>query len=543
MQLDYDFIVIGSGFGGSVSALRLVEKGYRVGVFEQGRRWAEADFPKSNWNLARWLWKPGLGLHGFFGMSFFRHVVVLSGHAVGGGSITYANTLLVPPDRVWRQGSWAPLADWTAIMPRHFATARRMLGVTTNRLLGPADLRLKEMAATAGRGASFYPTQVGVFFGNEGDPPGAERADPYFAGEGPARKTCIGCGGCMIGCRFGAKNSLDKNYLYLAEKKGARVCAETRVADVQPLNGSVDGSEGYVVTTVRHGRTERVTCRGVVFAASSLGTQDLLFRLRDKGSLPRISSALGRGVRTNAESLIGVRFPGSKVDLSAGIAIGSGIYIDEHTHIEATRYPNGSNSMALLSTVLTLGRPGLTRPFTWLATLMRMLLTEPVYTLRLLAPVRWASETMIFLCMQTLDTHLTIEFKRRWFWPFGKRLTTVGQKVPTFIPQANAFAIEAAKAMGGVPMTSLSEIVLNVPMTAHCIGGAAMASNRSEGVCDGRNRVFGYRNMYICDGSMVASNLGVNPSLTIAALAEHAMSHIPSASEQRWNATGQELAI
>jgi cholesterol oxidase len=546
-QHDVDFVVIGSGFGGSVSALRLAEKGYRVAVLEQGRRWTPDNLPKSTWNLSRWLWRPTLGLHGFFSMQFFRHVVVLHGNAVGGGSITYANTLLVPPDKVWREGSWAGLADWERVMPEHFATARRMLGVTTNRRMAAADFRLREMAGIIGVEASFYPTEVGVFFGKEGDVPGTIYPDPFFDGEGPPRHSCIGCGGCMVGCRHHAKNTLDKNYLYLAERKGAQLFAETQVVDVRPLMQQEEGAAGYEVETVSLAKGSRggkrcITCRGVVFAASSLGTQELLLRLKEKRSLPRISDALGLHVRTNAESLIGVRFPGSAEDLSRGVAIGSGIYIDEHTHIEATRYPAGSDTMGLLTTVMTLGRPGWTRPFTWLATLARMLLTRPWTTVRVLFPRGWARETMIFLCMQTLDGHLTMRLKRRWFWPFSKRLATDGQKIPTFIPAANDFALKAAKATGGVAMTSMTEILLNIPMTAHCMGGAAMGHDRSDGVCDGRNRVFGYRNMYVCDGSVLGANLGVNPSLTITALAEHAMSHVPPAAEQRWDAIGEEQA-
>ncbi|HVL77478.1 MAG TPA: GMC oxidoreductase [Noviherbaspirillum sp.] len=543
---DYDFVVIGSGFGGSVSALRLVEKDYRVAVVEQGKRWTADNMPKNNWDVARWVWRPALGMRGFFSMQFFRHVVVLHGNAVGGGSIVYANTLLVPPDTVWRQGSWAGLNDWERVMPAHYATARRMLGVTTNRRLGPADLKLREMAALVGAEDSFYPTEVGIFFGKDEDPPGSAYADPYFGGEGPARNSCTACGGCMVGCRHNAKNSLDKNYLYLAEKKGAALLAETRVVDVRPLAAREDGSAGYEVQTVSlagdtRGAKRRLTCRGVVFAASSLGTQELLFRLKEKRSLPRVSDALGRHVRTNAESLIGIRFPGTRTDLSEGVAIGSGVYIDEHTHIEAVRYPKGSDSMGMLSTVMTLGRPGPTRILTWLATLARLLVTRPISTLRVLSPFGSARESIIFLCMQTLDGHLTMRLKRRWFWPFSKQLATHGERIPTFIPAANDFAMKAAQATGGVAQTSITEILLNIPMTAHCMGGAAMAASPADGVCDGKNRVFGYHNMYICDGSMLGANLGVNPSLTITALTEHAMSHVPPKSAQRWDATGTEV--
>jgi cholesterol oxidase len=524
---DVDYIVIGSGFGGSVSALRLAEKGYRVAVIEQGRRWTPDTLPTTNWRLSRWLWAPSLGMHGFFGMRFFRHVVVLHGNAVGGGSITYAQTLLEPPSSVWREGAWAGLEDWERIMPAHYATARRMLGVTTNRRLAAADFRLRDMAQSVGVGGSFYATDVGVFFGEEGDAPGKTYADPYFGGEGPDRHACIGCGGCMIGCRYGAKNTLDLNYLYLAEKLGAAIVEQTRVVDVRPIGDASDGSGGYVVTTRRGGVSARLRCKGVVFAASSLGTQDLLFRLRESGALPAISPVLGHGVRTNAESLIGIRFPGSTEDLSRGVAIGSGIYIDAHTHIEATRYPAGSDVMGLLTTVMAKGRH---RRTSWLFTVLHMLATRPLALFRLVRTKDWARESMILLCMQTLDGQLTMRLGRRWFWPFRRRLVTEGPRIPTFIPAANAFAMKAAEATGGVPMTSLSEIFLDIPMTAHCLGGAVMGRDAGTGVCDSRGRVHGYRNLYVCDGSVLSANLGVNPSLTITAIAEHVMSHVPAVS-------------
>lgn len=528
-HFDADYIVIGSGFGGAVAALRLAEKGYRVIVLEQGRRWQAADFPDSNWQLRRWIWRPALGLRGFFNMRFFRHMVVLQGHAVGGGSITYGNTLLVPPDSVWQQGSWAGLQDWSRLMPAHFATASRMLGVTTNRLPGPADERLREMAAQAGLSARYRLTDVGVYFGADGET-GKVAADPYFAGKGPERVSCTGCGGCMVGCKVGAKNTLDRNYLYLAEQLGATIHAETRVVDVRPL-AVADGSDGYLVSTqstaAGGGARRQWRTRGVVFAASSLGTQELLFALRERGSLPRISPALGRHVRTNAESLIGVRFPGSQTDLSSGIAIGSSLYLDQNTHIEAVRYPAGSDAMGLLATVMT--RAGGGRRLRWLAGLAAQLLRRPLASWRALRPAGFARESMIFLCMQTLDGELTLRWQRRWFWPFARRLATHGAPVPTCIPAANLFAEQAAEALGGIAQTSLPEILLDVPLTAHCIGGAVMAATPQEGVCDAQQRVFGYRNMLICDGSVLAANLGVNPSLTITALVEHAMSWLPQA--------------
>lgn len=523
--LEYDYVIVGSGFGGSVSALRLSEKGYKVAVLEMGRRWAPDSLPKTTWSFKSWLWMPLLKWSGFFSMSFFRHVVVLHGNAVGGGSITYANTLLVPPDKIWSQGSWAGLQDWVATMPAHYETAKKMLGVTTNKILGPSDYKLKAMARAAGVESTFYPTDVGVFFGKGGDKPGTSYPDPYFDGKGPSRNSCIGCGGCMVGCRYNAKNTLDLNYLYLAEKNGAKVFPETKVVDVRPLAGKNDGSAGYEVTS---SNGLKLKTQGVVFSGSSLGTQDLLFRLKKKGSLPNISSTLGTQVRTNAESLIGVRYPGSKEDLSRGIAIGSGIYIDEHTHIEATRYPAGSDAMSLLTTVMTQGKPGWTRIVLWFFTLLKMLVAHPVQLFKSLNPQHWAKEVIIFLCMQTLDGTLTMKLKRPWYWPFRQKLTTHGPKIPTFIPAANQFAVKMAKLTGGIPATSLTEIFLNIPMTAHCLGGAPMAATSESGVVDEKHRVFGYENMLICDGSVVSSNLGVNPSLTITALSERAMSYVPA---------------
>lgn len=523
MEFEADYIVIGSGFGGSVSTLRLVEKGYNVILIEKGKRFTKFNMPKSTWSLKNWLWLPFLGMKGFFGMRFFKHVVVLHGNAFGGGSVTYANTLLVPPEHVWDQGTWAGLHNWKSVMPAYYSKAQKMLGVTTNKIFGPADYRLKDMAKIIGMEKSFYPTEVGVYFGNG---PGEKHPDPFFNGEGPERSGCIGCGGCMVGCQHGAKNSLDMNYLFLAEKKGARVFTETEVIDVKPIGDSPDGSLGYQVS-IKGATTSTIKVRGVVFSCSSLGTQELLFKLKDKGSLPNISDALGDKVRTNAESLIGIRYPDSKSDLSEGIAIGSGIYIDNHTHIEATRYPAGSDSMGLLTTVLTKGRPDFSRILTWILTFTKLLMTKPILTLKSLRPNGFAKESMIFLCMQTLDGHLRMRFKRRWYWPFTKRLVTEGPKVPTFIPAANEFAVKAAQATGGTPLTSITEILFNIPMTAHCIGGAVMASSAEEGVCDLNNRIFNYQNLIICDGSVLGSNLGVNPGLTITALSEFAMSHIP----------------
>ncbi len=539
-EYDFDFIVVGSGFGGSVSALRLAEKGYRVAVMEMGLRWTPENLPKTSWSLSRWFWRPSLSLRGFFSMRFFRHVTILHGCAVGGGSITYASTLLRPPNRIWNNGSWKGLADWQEQMPQHYDTASRMLGVAENRILGPADRLLKRVAEDVGVGDSFYRTHVAIFQAAEGEPSGQTVPDPYFGGEGPDRTTCKGCGGCMMGCRHGAKNTLDLNYLYLAEKRGTKVFPETKVVDVRPLDGAADGTAGYEVRTVkstarfaRH--PQRFTCRGVVFSASSLGTMELLFSLKDKGSLPSISDQLGKYVRTNSESLIGVRVPRSADDLSKGVAIGSGVYIDEHTHIEAVRYPDGSDTMGMLATILTGGRPGPGRIGLWLRNLVTSMITHPLRTLRVVQPLRWARESVILLCMQALEGHIDMRYERHIYWPFRKFLVSRGQRVPTFIPEANDFAEKFARMAGGTAMSMLPEILFNVPGTAHCLGGCVIGATPEQGVVDHHHRVFGYKNMYVCDGSVVAANLGVNPSLTITALTERAMSFIPTASTTEWS--------
>jgi cholesterol oxidase len=544
-QFDFDFVVVGSGFGGSVSAHRLTEKGYRVAVIEMGRRWTAANLPSSNWLIHRWFWRPKLALRGFFNMRFFRHVTILHGCAVGGGSITYAATLLRPPTKAWEMGSWAGLADWKAEMPWHYRTASEMLGVTANQILGPADELLRRTADATGIGHTFYHTTVGILQPPAGQPGGETVPDPFFGGKGPSRTTCTACGGCMMGCREGAKNTLDLNYLYLAEKGGAQVYPETKVVDVKPLSGRANGSEGYEVHTVSstawlRRRPKRFTCRGVVFSASALGTMELLFDLKDRGSLPAIGSQLGKRVRTNSESLIGVRVPGE--DLSKGIAIGSGVYVDEHTHIEAVRYPSGSDMMGFLATIMTGGRPGPLRVLSWLKNIFAALLSHPLKTVRVLQPWGWARETVILLCMQALEGHIDMDWRRRWIWPFRKFLVSHGDRVPTYIPKANEFAEKFARLSHGTALSMLPEILFDVPGTAHCLGGCVIGDSPQNGVVDSRHRIFGYKNMYVCDGSVVAANLGVNPSLTITALSERAMSFIPAAKENDWNDAAEMAA-
>lgn len=472
-------------------------------------------------------------------MRLFRHATIFHGCAVGGGSITYAGTLLFPPDKVWDTGSWAGLADWKAEMPQHYQTASRMLGVTENTILGPADRLLRKAGEAAGSGHTFYHTRVGIFEAREGGSANQTFPDPFFGGTGPPRTTCIACGGCMMGCRYGAKNTLDLNYLYLAEERGAAVFPETKVVNVKALSGVRDGSGGYEVSTVKstawiQREHRELTSRGVVFAASSLGTMELLFRLKENGSLPGISACLGKHVRTNSESIIGARVPGCDENLSQGIAIGSGIYIDEHTHIEAVRYPNGADLLGLLTTFLTDGQPGPQRIGLWIKNSISSLLRHPIKTARLFCPLGWARESTILLCMQALEGQIEMRWERPWFWPFSKMLVSRGDKVQTYIPKANEFARKFAKIAGGTAVSMLPEILFDIPGTAHCIGGCVIAGSPEKGVVDDNHRVFGYRNMYICDGSVLAANLGVNPSLTITALAERAMSFIPRAAQTEW---------
>ncbi len=520
---DYDYIVIGSGFGGSVSAHRLTQKGYTVGIMEKGKRYGQKDYPKTNWDLKRFLWFPFLKLFGFFKMTLFKHVWVLSGVGVGGGSLVYANTLLVPKTKVWDDPNWKGLKDWKNVMGQHYDMAQHMLGVTTNPYLGQGDKMLRQTAESMGYGDTFYNTRVGVYFGQ----PGKTVPDPYFGGEGPDRTGCIMCGGCMVGCRHNAKNTLDKNYLYFAEKQGAQVHAETLVVDVKPLNGKADGSEGYEVHTVTGlgwKKKRRVwRAKGVVFAGGVLGTMNLMLRLKENGSLPNVSNRLGDMVRTNSESIIGVRVHKKHVNISDGVAIGSGFHVDDTTHIELCRYNNGSDSLHGLTTLLTNGKEGPSRIFTWMGVIVR----NPLKFLKMLNPMGFAKHTMILLVMQTTDTSIGMRLKRSWLSPFKKRLQTVGDKIPTYIRKANEFAEKLGKQHKGTPLTSITEIFLNVPTTAHILGGAPMGKTEKEGVIDAENKVFNYKNMLVCDGSMIGANLGVNPSLTITALTEHAMTYIP----------------
>ena len=513
---DYDYIVIGSGFGGSVSALRLTEKGYRVLVIEKGKRWQASDFPERNWNLRRWLWLPFLRFFGFFKITWFRHVTILSGVGVGGGSLVYANTLPLPKPEFFKASSWAHLADWEAELREFYPLATRMLGAVTCPRLETGDHALKMLARDMGREAGFEPTQVAVFFGE----PEKTVPDPYFGGKGPDRAGCIFCGGCMVGCRYNAKNTLDRNYLYLAERAGATVQPESEVIDVLPL-GKDDGSEGYrarwKTSTRPFGPKGEFTSKGVVFAGGVLGTVPLLLKLKQT-SLPRLSDKVGARVRTNSESLIGITTFDKDRVFSDGVAISSILHFDEHSHLEPVRYPARSGFWRLQGLPLVAGTTIAGR---MVRTLVDLVL-HPIANLRVFLVNDWAKHTQILLFMRTLDS--TLRFTRGLFG-MGTR-TETGPPPSANVPEAKELADRYAKLVNGKPMTLLTETLFNIPTTAHILGGAVMGKDRDEGVIDRDNRVFGYENLYVCDGSMISANPGVNPSLTITALAERAMSRI-----------------
>lgn len=527
-SFDFDYIVIGSGFGGSVSALRLSQKGYRVAVLEAGKRWADRDFARSNWQIHKFLWLPQLFCYGIQRLTLLKDVLILSGAGVGGGSLVYANTLYVPPDAFFEHPVLQALGGKTGLMP-YYERAQKMLGVTENPKLWPADHFLKSTAESFGAGDTFRPTPVGVFFGPEGQ----TVPDPYFGGEGPARTGCTHCGGCMVGCRIGAKNTLVKNYLYLAERLGAQIFPETQVVDL--VSHSADGSAGYTLTTrcSTHllGWPKRsFTAQGVVFSAGVLGTLGLLLKLRDLGRLPHLSTQLGCTVRTNSEAILGVTARTATTDYSQGIAITSSVYPDAHSHIEPVRYPRGSDFMGLLATVLTDGGGKIPRPLRYLGNILR----RPGDFFATLLPFGFAHKSTILLFMQTLDNSINVVRKRHLWSGWKPGLTsesTRNNKAPSYIPLANEFARRMAQAMNAVPGSAINEVLLDVPTTAHILGGASIALHPSEGVINLHHQVFGYANLYVCDGSMIPANLGVNPSLTITALSERAMAQVPSKSE------------
>ncbi|MEW2167551.1 GMC family oxidoreductase [Streptomyces sp. NPDC007084] len=539
---DYDVLVVGSGFGGSVTALRLTEKGYRVGVLEAGRRFTREALPKNSWDIKNYLWAPRLGMYGIQRIHLLGNVMVLAGAGVGGGSLNYANTLYVPPKPFFEDPQWKDITDWEEELTPYYDQARRMLGVRLNPTMTPSDVHLKAAAERMGVGDSFHLAPVGVFFGDGQDADGAakaaagqEVADPYFGGAGPARKACTECGECMTGCRHGAKNTLNENYLYLAEKAGAVVHPMTTVVSVTD-----DSRGGYAVQTLptderRKGEGRTFTARRVVLAAGTYGTQTLLHRMKAGGQLPYLSKRLGELTRTNSEALVGAqtddrryrRLHGGKADFTRGVAITSSIHPDENTHIEPVRYGRGSNAMGGLSILQVPYAEGSSRVAGWFANAAR----HPLLVLRSLSNRRWSERTIIGLVMQSLDNSLTTYLKPKGA---GKGLLTArqghGAPNPKQIRAASQAATTLAEEINGFAGSNVGEL-MGTPLTAHFLGGCPIGASARDGVIDPYHRLYGHPGISVVDGSAVSANLGVNPSLTITAQAERAMSFWPNKGE------------
>lgn len=525
-DLDYDVVIIGSGFGGSVSALRLVEKGYRVAVIEAGRRFGPDDYPRSNWNVRRFLFAPRLGLRGIQRMTLLGDALILTGAGVGGGSLVYANTLYEPLPGFYDDPQWRDITDWEDELTPHYEQAKRMLGATTAPDSSPNDQVLRGLGERLGVGDTYRPTEVAVYLGEKG----VRVDDPYFGGLGPERSGCLECGACMIGCRHDAKNSLDKNYLHLAETAGAVVLPERTVVDLEPLDG------GYRLTAEHSGawirkRRRTITAQQVIFSAGVLGTVKLLAGLGERGRLPNLSPRLGELVRTNSESIVGATARRPDPDLSAGVAISSSIYPSDDTHIEGVRYPAGSNALGLLATLLVDGTDRrawwarLVRPVRFAGTAAR----HPVRFLRSLSVRRWSERSIILLVMQSRDNSLRLTWRSRTSGRVRLRSRQgTGEPNPTYLPVANDAARIAADLVDGDAMGAVNEALLDTPVTAHILGGCTIGATAAEGVLDPYQRVFGHPGLHVADSSAISANLGVNPSLTICAQTERAMALWPN---------------
>lgn len=532
----FDYITVGSGFGGSVSALRLAQKGYRVAVLESGRRWAPQDFPATNWNLRKYLWMPYLGMYGIQRLNLLRDFFLVSGAGVGGGSLVYGATLYRPGRAVLSGPHFSRLGGEKALAP-FYDVASYMLGVNRNPNVSASDRIIKEIAEEMGAADTWTPTPVGIFFGDTKGQ-GQSVKDPYFDGEGPDRVGCVYCGGCLVGCRYNAKNTLDRNYLYLAEKLGVTVIPETKVVALLPLDregrpaqkgsSEADGRYGWMLRTKRttgmFSSARQFRADSVVLSAGVMGTVGLLLKMKEQGHLPSLSSELGNWVRTNSETVLAVTAKDRKADYSRGVAISSSFYPEEGTHIEPVRYPEGSDFFGSISAVMVDGDR-----FRALRYLL-MAITRPVYFLRCMLPFGFARRSLILLVMQTFDNGLRLVRRRRLLWPFTRSMTstlTAGEPTPVYIPAANRVAYRVAEKINGFPRSSVNDSLLGAPITGHIMGGCRMGESPEEGVIDLQNRVFGYQNLRVVDASMIPVNLGVNPSLTITALSERAMSFIP----------------
>jgi cholesterol oxidase len=535
MEPDYDVLIIGSGFGGSITALRLTEKGYRVGVLEAGRRYEDEDFAKTSWNLRKFLWAPQLGCYGIQRIHLLQDCMILAGAGVGGGSLNYANTLYVPPDPFFNDRQWSHITDWRAELMPHYQQARRMLGVVENPTFTDADRLVKEVADDMGCGDTFVPTPVGVFFGPNGTKtPGVTVPDPYFGGAGPARTGCLECGSCMTGCRYGAKNTLLKNYLGLAESAGTHIHPMTTVTKfAQRPDGLWEVRTRHTGRAVRR-KKRTFTANHVVLAAGTYNTQKLLFKMRDTGTLPGLSDRLGVLTRTNSESIVGAATlkVSPDLDLTHGVAITSSIHPTADTHVEPVRYGKGSNAMGLLQTLMTDGSgPEGTDVPRW-RQLLDQAGEDPRRIIRMLNPRQWSERTVIALVMQHLDNSITTFTKRG---RLGRRRYVSkqghGEPNPTWIPVGNEVTRRLAAKIDGVAGGTWGEL-FNIPLTAHFLGGAVIGDSAEHGVIDPYHRVYGYPTLSVVDGAAISANLGVNPSLSISAQAERAASLWPNKGEQ-----------
>jgi cholesterol oxidase len=517
---EFDVVVIGSGFGGSVAALRLAEKGYRVAVIEAGRRFEDKDFPKTSWRLSKFLYAPRLGLRGIQRIHVLPDVLILAGAGVGGGSLVYANTLYMPPDSYFEDKQWADITDWKSELSPWYDQASRVLGVAENPYLSPSDEAMRDVAEQMGVGKSFKMAPLGVHFGSGA---GVLEADPYFGGVGPDRHGCQQCGGCMTGCRFNAKNTLPKNYLGLAEKAGVEVFPELTVEKFEELSGGLWKISARK-SSAWFGSKEVFFAKELVLAAGTYNTQKLLHRMRDNGLLPKISQSLGKLSRTNSEALTGAIMPrNSEIDFSKGAAITSSFFPDANTHVEPVRYGKGSNFMGLLQTLMTDGSGAKERRNLWI----RSAIKNPALLLKIFDVRRWSQRTVIALVMQNVDSSIKVSSKKGIF---GWRLTSKNDSDKpnaTYIPAANEVARRIADKYGGIAGGHVGDLI-SAPFTAHFVGGCVIGKNDSEGVIDAYHRVWNYPSLHIVDGSALTANLGVNPSLTITAQAERAFSLWPN---------------
>jgi cholesterol oxidase len=531
----YDYVIIGSGFGGSVSAMRLSEKGYSVLVLEKGKRYEDQDFAKTNWQYWKYLWMPLIRAHGILQVSILKGVMVLHGAGVGGGSLGYANVLEVPTEDTFATPAWNQNVKWGEVLQSHYETAKKMLGVSRNPKLWPADLLLKQMAAETDMAHTFRATDVGAYFGEEG----VTVPDPFFGGQGPDRAGCRHCGGCMVGCRYNAKNTLPKNYLYFAEKNGAKVLSEVEVIDVRPWTmdserSAVDGPSSpvryevtYQTSTKLFKQKQTVHAKNVIFSAGVMGTMKLLLNLRDvKKSLPKLSPRLGTMVRTNSEGLLGSVARKSDINYSQGVSISSIYNYDEMTRVEPVRYPAGSSLMRFLAAPLidtNVSIPMRVINFLWWAVI------HPMDFLRALFLPGWAHNVTILLVMQHADNRMRFRIGRSLFTGFRTGMVAdeePGYEINAQVKGSHEMTREFAKRTNGVALGSLGENLLNLPTTAHILGGAPMGQNAADGVINENFEVHNYEGLYIIDGSIMPANPGVNPSLTITALAEYAMERI-----------------